>query len=104
MNGARSVLAKLVMDEEPGVVYTHCYVHSINLAVNDAIKLSKVISNALETTHEVTKLKFSPHQEEIFRELKKQHDLLNDYHTAGMRLLCPTRWIVRADCFNQCHW
>ncbi len=98
MSGARSGVAKLIMDEEPRAVYTHCYGHSINLAVNDAIKHSKVILNALDTTHELTKLiKFSPRREEIFRELKKQHDLLNDYHSAGMRLLCPTRWTVRAD-------
>ncbi len=98
MSGTRSGVAKLVMYVEPRAVYTHCYSHSINLAVNDAIKPSKVISNALETTHEVTKLiKFSPRREEIFRELKKQHDMLNDYHSAGMRLLCPTRWTVRAN-------
>ena len=80
MSGARSRVAKLVMDEEPRAVYTHCYGHSINL----------------HTTHEVTKLiKFSQHREEMFRELKAQHDLINDYHSAGMRLLCPpTRWTV----------
>ena len=95
MSGVRSGVAKLVMDEEPRAVYTHGYGHSINLAVNDAIKLSKVIGNAFDTTHEVTT--FSPRREEIFRELKTQHDSIHDSHSAGMRLLCPTRWTVRAD-------
>ena len=91
-------VAKLVMNEEPRAVYTHCYGHSINLTVYDAIKLSKIIGNALDTTHEVTKLiKFSPHRQEIFRELKTQHDSIHDFNSAGMRLLCPTRWTVRAD-------
>ncbi len=69
MSGARSGVAKLIMDEEPRTVYTHCYGHSINLAINHAIKHSKVILNAFDTTHELTKLiKFSPRREEIFRE------------------------------------
>ena len=98
MQGARSGVAKRIMDEEPRALYTHCYGHSINLAVNDAIKRSKPMKNALETTHEISKLiKFSPRREGIFQGLKSSHDLNNDLHSPGMRLLCPTRWTVRAD-------
>ena len=99
MSGSRSGVAKLVMDIEPRALYTHCYGHSINLAVSDAIKLSKPVKSALETTHEITKLiKYSPRREEIFRRLKDAHKLMHDdSHSVGMRLLCPTRWTVRAD-------
>ena len=34
----------------------HCYGHSLNLAVNDVFKNIKVIKDALDVTHEVTKL------------------------------------------------
>ena len=98
MSGGKSGVAKLIMDIEPRALYTHCYGHSINLAVNDTIKTSKPIKNALATTHEITILiKFSPRREDIFRNLKKYHDSIHDCHSAGIRLLCPTRWTVRAD-------
>jgi len=43
MRGVRSGVAKQICDEEPLALYTHCYGHSINLAINDAIKLSKLL-------------------------------------------------------------
>ena len=67
MSGMRTGVAKQILDEEPRAVYTHCYGHSINLAMNDAIKACKPIKNSLEVTHEVTKLiKYSPRHETIF--------------------------------------
>jgi len=98
MRGARSGVAKRIMEDEPRAVYIHCYGHSINLAVNDAIKLSLPIRKALEVTYEVTKLiKYSPKREGVFRELKSSHDLNVGSRSPGIRLLCPTRWTVRAD-------
>ncbi len=64
MKGTRAGVAKLITTEEPRALYTHCYGHSINLAVNDAIKLCKPVETALETTHEITKLiEYSPRRE-----------------------------------------
>ena len=68
MSGAKSGVAKRIQ-EEPRAVYTHCYGHSIILAICDAVKQSKPIKNALETTYEITKLiKHSPCREGIFKE------------------------------------
>jgi len=55
LRGIRSGVAKRILDEEPRAVYTHCYGHSINLAMNDSIKACKPVKNSLEVTHEVTK-------------------------------------------------
>ena len=47
---------------EPRTVFTHCYGHSLNLAANDTLKVSKLMTNALERTGEVIKLiKFTLH-------------------------------------------
>ena len=98
MRGIRSGVAKRILDEEPRAVYTHCYSHSINLAMNDAIKACKPVKNSLKVTHEVTKLiKYSPRRETIFRGLKDTHDLAIGHHTPGVRVLCPTRWTVCAN-------
>ena len=50
------------------------------------------MKDALETVHEISKLiKYSPRREGIFQKLKE--DLPSN---PGIRVLCPTRWTVRA--------
>ena len=98
MRGARSGVAKRILDEEPRAVYTHCYGHSINLAASDAVKQTKLMRDALDMTHEITKLiKYSPRREAVFRELKQGNEMSTGSHSPGIRVLCPTRWTVRAD-------
>ena len=61
MLGAKSGVATKILVEEPHALYTHCYGHSINLAACDAIMGTKVMKDAMETAHELTKLiKYSP--------------------------------------------
>ena len=98
LSGAKSGVAKRIQEEEPRAVYTHCYGHSVNFATCDAVKQSKAIRSALETTHEITKLiKFSPRREGIFKEIKSVNDVATDSHSPGVGILCPTRWTVRAE-------
>ena len=47
MSGARKGVATLLIEEESRALYTHCYAHSLNLAVSDTIKQSKVCKDAL---------------------------------------------------------
>ncbi len=98
MSGSKSGVAKRVQDKEPRAVFTHCYSHSLNLAANDCVKKSQLMKASLETTHEITKLiKKSPRRDAIFRKLKAESDSLSDQKSLSIRLLCPTRWTVRAD-------
>jgi len=72
---------------------THCYSHSLNLAVGDSIKQSKVMKDVLNTTFIVSQLlKYSPKRDTHFETLKKE----SAPGTPGLRVLCPTRWTVRA--------
>ena len=97
MRGARSGFATRIMDEEPRALYIHRYGHSINLAVNDAMKLSLPIKKALEVTYELTKLiKYPPRRKEVFHKLKSSLDMETGSRSPGIRLLCPTCWTVRA--------
>lgn len=94
MSGIRNGVAAQLCKEEARAVYTHCYGHSLNLAAGDAIKNSTVMKSALDTTHEISKLvKYSPRRGALFETLKTQ--LAPD--SPGIRILCPTRWTVRAD-------
>ena len=73
MRGAKSGVAKRILAEEPRTLYTHCYGHSINLAACDAIRGTKVMKDAMETAHEITKLiKHLPRREGIFVHRKPQ--------------------------------
>lgn len=73
----------------------HCYGQVLNLAVSDVLKQCKLISDALDLTHEITKLiKCSPRREGIFQDLKEK---LEGGSTQGIRVLCPTRWTVKAN-------
>ena len=98
MSGIRSGLAKRVQDEESRAVYTHCYTHSLNLAASDSVRNSRLMKSALETTHEITKLiKLSPRRDAIFQQLQAESVLSSERSGVSIKLLCPTRWTVRAD-------
>jgi len=98
MRGVRNGVAKLIQDEEPRGVFTHCYGHSLSLAAKDTIQGCKTFKNSLEITHEITKLvKYSPRRESLFNEIKEEIEP----GSPGIRTLCPTRWTVRADAMES---
>ena len=93
MAGSRSGVATTIRAKEPRALYTHCYGHALNLAVQDTVKGNPVIRDTLDTVEEMTKLiKKSPKREGLFQKLK--NDIACE--SPGIRLLCPTRWTVRA--------
>ena len=98
MSGPRSGVAKQICNLESRAVYTHCYGHSLNLACMDTIKSSKVMQEALDITAEITKLvKLSPRRGTIFQRLKDELAPLDP----GIRVLCPTRWTVKAEALKS---
>ncbi len=94
MSGLRKGVATQLQQDEPRAIYTHCYGHSLNLAVGDTVRQCKVLKVALEMCFEITKLiKYSPRRESLFKDLKEEISP----GSPGIRVLCPTRWTVRAD-------
>ena len=93
MAGCRTGVATTLLHKEPRALYTHCYGHALNLAVQDSVKANSVLRDTLDTVQEMTKLiKKSPKREAIFHKVKD--DIACE--SPGIRLLCPTRWTVRA--------
>ena len=85
-------MAKLIQDEEPRDILTHCYGHSLSLAANDIIQGCKTLKKSLEITHKITKLvRYSPRRESIFNEIKKEMKDEMKLGSPGIRTLCPTR-------------
>ena len=96
MSGRKTGVAKRISDLELRAIYTHCYGHALNLAACDTMKKIKLLKEAPEITHEVTKLvKYSPRRQEIFHQVKQKMISSND--GPGISVLCPTRWTVRAE-------
>ena len=94
MAGARAGVAVKIQELEPRAVFTHCYGHALNLAVNDTITKVPKMKDCLDTCYEIVKLiKFSPKREAMLSQLKEE--MGSD--APGVRTLCPTRWTVRAE-------
>ena len=70
MAGAKSGVVARLSEAEPRAVFTHCYGNALNLACADTIKWCKLMRDALDTKHEITKLiKKSPRHDAIFKRL-----------------------------------
>ena len=94
MKGIRSGLVPRIQELESRAIYTHCYGHSINLA----LKSSKLLKDALDMTREITK--YSPRREapqEGRQSSKEKHLEIENDNSPGIRILYPTRWTVCAD-------
>ena len=99
MSGKRAGLKTKLQEENPKAVYIHCYAHTLQLAVQDSCRSVKLFSDALDLASEVVKLiKCSPKREAEFRSLKA---LSTSESSINIRTLCPTRWTVRAACFES---
>ena len=93
MSGKKKGVAKIISTKESRAIYTHCYGHALNLAVGDTVKQCQLMKSALDVIAEISKLiKKSPKRDASFQKLKTE--LAPD--VPGFRVLCPTRWTVRA--------
>ena len=74
----------------------------INLACADSIKQSKVISDALDTALEITKLvKKSPNRDTKLEKIRRASVDETERPSPNIRMLCPTRWTVKADAMDS---
>ena len=99
MSGSKSGVSTRLLDLEPRALYTHCYGHALNLAAQDTLKCIKVMGDSLDTVYEITKLiKKSPKRDSIFKKFKND---VSSTGSLGVRILCPTRWTVRAEALTS---
>ena len=99
MCGSQKGVATLIQQEEPRAIYIHCYGHALNLACGDAVKKCELMRDALDTSYELIKLiKKSHRRDAVFQNVRKQ---LHEDANIGIRVLCPTRWTVRAQALQS---
>ena len=86
MVGSKSGVATQIEKKEPRAILTHCYGHSLQLAIGDTVREVRNLRDALDTTSEISKLlKYSPKRDRMFEKLKAE--LAPE--TPGFRVLCP---------------
>ena len=68
-------VATNIKSGERRAVFTHFYGHCINLAASDSMKTSRIMKDALETTHEITRLiKYSPKRDAKLKQIRKSSE------------------------------
>ena len=93
MSGIRNDVATQISRQKKHAVYTHCYAHSLNLAVGNIIKRPKVCNDALDVAFEIIKLvKFSPKRNAAFDYIKAEVVEENGF-APGNKPFCLTRWV-----------
>ncbi|XP_076308589.1 zinc finger MYM-type protein 1-like [Tachypleus tridentatus] len=76
----------------------NCRGQCYNAGVCDATKGSKLLADTLDITYEICKLiKFSPKRQGLLEKIKADINL----ETAGLKVICPTRWTVRGQNFDR---
>ena len=94
MSGEKSGVATQIKSVNGKCLFTHCHGHALNLAVADAIKSVKCMSDALDTVREIGKLvKKSPQRNTKLDKIREE----TANESRGVHALCPTRWTVRGE-------
>ena len=110
MSGLKSGVDKQIKSKEERALYTHCYVHSISLAVGDKMKVCPVLEDTVDDTYELTKLvKISSKRDAKLHSIQaennssssnKDGEVVDGLKILTIKLFCHTRWTVRANCLN----
>ena len=71
MVSCKSGVATQIQKKEPRAILTHCYGHSLQLAVGDMVREVRNLRDALDTASEISKLlKYSPNRDRMFEKIK----------------------------------
>ena len=94
MRGHRTGVVPAIKSINGKCLYTHCYGHALNLAVSDAIKGVKVLSDAFDTVKEICKLVGKSPQRDTHLKFVKTS---RENEAKSVHAFCPTRWTVRGE-------
>ena len=110
MSGLKSGVDKQIKSKEERALYTHCYVHSINLAVGDKMKVYSVLKDTIDNTYELIKLvKMPPKRdaklhciqaENNSSSSKEDSEYVDELKILTIKLFCHTRRTARANCLD----
>ena len=90
LKGKRNGLKTRILNSNPKAYYVHCYAHSLQLAIQDSVKQSKLMNSIFDICSEISKLiRKSPKRTAQLQQLKEEIQ----EPSIGIRALCPTRLV-----------
>ena len=79
MPGHKNRVVVQIKEEEKRALYTHCYAHSLNLAIGDTMKNSALLKHTIDKTFELTKLvKKSLKKDSKLKEIENSFAIADD--------------------------
>ena len=94
MAGVKNGVAAKIKLLNDAALYTHCYGHALNLAVNDCMTNTKDLNDVWVMLKEICNLvKKSPSRECKIRDIREKTKNQNK----GIRVFCPTRWTIHGE-------
>ena len=101
MMGHKTGVAKRIQDLQPKAYPTHSHGHLLSSGAKDTTKNCKLLSDTMDTAKEIVSLiKFSPKRENLPGEIKENLEG-PESEAKDILGLCPTKWTVRASCFQR---
>ena len=106
MLGKKSDFATQLSAIQPKALPTHCFGHSVSLAVKDLTSDCKLLGDTMGTVGEITVLvKFSPKREKMLGDINENVEGLDqeglEVRRESLDKLCATRWTVRPIVFKK---
>ncbi len=107
MNGRHKGLATRVSQENPMAIYTHCYNHQLNLALESTCCDIAEVRNAVGTSKVIHNfIKASAKRNDTFKSLQREHNLTvvkgkEDLSKLSIKPLSGTRWASRDKAFES---
>ena len=78
---------------QPKALYVHCFAHSLNLSVQDAVRSIPLVRDVMQCLCDLaTTAHGSAKRFDAFKTVASGVEIDNP---VSLRLLCPTRWTVR---------
>ena len=92
LSGTKTGVKVQILAQEKRALGVHCFAHSTNLAVNDALKKCQSMRNGLSFSGEIINLiKYSPKRQQRLKKIKEEIG----WKCRGVNTLCITRWTVK---------
>ena len=105
MVGKKSGVATQISKIQPKALLTHCYGHSLSLAVKDLTSNCKILGDTMGAVGEITVfIKYSPKREKMLGSLTENVEGLEESQEGkgdSLDKMSVTRWTVRANCFKK---
>ena len=94
MCGIKNGVFNKILPENLKAFFTHCFGHALKLAVGDMVKNVRFLKDSMDTNYKISNLfEKSPKRDVMLQKIRK--NILLEY--SGFRVLCITRWTVRAE-------